>query len=200
MRFITNPSSGLMGIALANAAYFRGASVMLIRGPTTLEPVPWVKTVNVVSTEEMANAVRRAAEEHEVDAAILAAAPVDYRPREVFRGKIASGLDKLVLELVPTPKVVAELRKVFRGPIVGFAAEYAPSDEEAVERARRKLLKRGFDVILVNNVAKKGIGFSSPMNELYVVTREGPVEKLGPARKAFIAHMVLDIVKKLARR
>ncbi|RLG77669.1 MAG: bifunctional phosphopantothenoylcysteine decarboxylase/phosphopantothenate--cysteine ligase CoaBC, partial [Thermoprotei archaeon] len=188
VRFITNPSSGLMGIALANAAYFRGASVVLIRGPTMLEPAPWIKTIDVVSTEEMADAVRKAAEEYKVDAAILAAAPADYRPREVFQGKIASGLDKLVLELVPTPKVVAELRKVFRGPIIGFAAEYAPSDEEAIERARKKLSERGFDVILVNNVAKKGIGFSSPTNEVYVVTSEGPIKKLGPARKEFLAH------------
>ncbi|RLG87214.1 MAG: bifunctional phosphopantothenoylcysteine decarboxylase/phosphopantothenate--cysteine ligase CoaBC [Thermoprotei archaeon] len=198
VRFISNPSSGLMGVAIANAAYFRGADVVLVAGPLQVEPVPWIRVVRVTSTEEMAEAVKRVAAEG-IDAAVLAAAPADYRPAKRFGGKVSSGL-RITLELVPTPKVVEELRKVFRGPVIGFAAEYAERDEEAVERGRRKLVERGFDAIAINNVAKKGVGFTSPKNEVFIAMRSGEVIHVGPARKEYVAMVVLDVLKKLLGR
>ncbi len=192
VRFISNPSSGLMGIELARNAYFRGAEVTLIHGPTT-EIIPhYVESLRVETVEEMLHASIDKIKKSRYDAVILSAAPSDFRFRETFKEKIPSSLKPP--ELVPTPKISVQLRNYFNGLMVGFAAETAESLPELVEKAKRKLKERGFDLIVANNVENKNAPFGSLYNEVVIIRKDGKVKYVRKDLKAFIAMKVLDEV------
>ena len=196
VRFVSNPSSGTMGVAIANEAMFRGADVVLVHGPLCTSHKPYVRTVRVETTAEMAEAVER-----EVNAGynvvILAGAPADYRFKSVAGTKLDSATQVPVAEFERTEKVSARARKpgVF---LVGFAAETAKDDNELIEKAKRKKEKHGFDMVVANNAFRKDIAFASEYNEVVVVT-DREVVKLEKDFKTVIARELLDLVKKYAR-
>ncbi|MGH9692040.1 MAG: bifunctional phosphopantothenoylcysteine decarboxylase/phosphopantothenate--cysteine ligase CoaBC [Candidatus Acidiferrales bacterium] len=189
VRFLTNRSSGKMGYALAEAAVCRGARVVLISGPTDLRIPEGVDWVPVRSTEEMRNAVRERASEANV--VIMAAAVADYRPVATQAGKLKRGVGRLMLELEPTPDILAELgREKGSRILVGFAAE----TERIAENARAKLSRKGADMIVANDVTQEGAGFDTDTNVVTLFLRDGRDLPLPKMNKCDVANRILDQV------
>ena len=194
IRYLTNPSSGKMGIAIAREAYFRGADVTLIHGPVYTSVPHYIKSINVMSAEDMLKAVINEVKRRKYDVIIMAAAPTDFRFDKVIKGKIESS-ENIEVTLRPNPKISLEVRKYFEGLIVGFSAEYAKGDKNLLkEHAIRKLHERGFDLIIANDVSRTDVGFASDFNEVLIVNGK-EVAEVPKAPKSVIARIILDRIK-----
>jgi phosphopantothenoylcysteine decarboxylase/phosphopantothenate--cysteine ligase len=190
VRFLSNPSSGRMGYAVAEAARDRGAEVVLVAGPTCL-PDPWgVEVIRVESALEMRQAIL---ERYPwAEAVVMAAAVADYRPAEVLKDKEPKVEAERTLRLVPNPDILKELGERKEGRVlVGFAMETA----SGLERAREKLRRKNLDLIALNWVNREGVGFGSPENEVVLIARDGRVLELPRMEKRQVAHRILDLVK-----
>ena len=188
IKFITNRSSGKMGIAIAKAAALRGAEVTLVYGPGVESPPPNIKVIKVQTTQEMREAVSSELRER-YDVVVSAAAAQDLRPEKSFEKKLPHA-EAVSLKLVPAPRVLEEVRKLApEAFVVGFKAEYGASDEELLEAARSKL-EEGLDMVVANDVARPGVGFGAETNEVFIVTSSG-WERL-EGTKTEIAMKVLD--------
>ncbi len=193
VRFIGNRSSGRMGYALAEAARRRGARVILVTAPTGLACPAGVEIVQVVSSEEMSAAVMRRLREATI--VVMAAAVSDYRVRSVAAQKIKRESARAVLlELEATQDILREVvaQRVVGTIVVGFAAE----TQDAVANGRAKLVSKGVDAVVVNDVSVEGIGFDSEQNAGSFLTRGGTVE-LPTMGKTAMADRILDEVAKL---
>jgi len=193
VRFLSNRSSGRMGVALAAAAVDRGAEVLLVAGPICVAPPAGAEVTRVETAEEMRREALRLFPS--CDAAIMAAAVADFRPAAPAAGKIKkAGRAKLSLELEPAPDILAELGKS-RGDrvLVGFAAETGPAAAAAAEKLRRK----GLDLVVANDVTEPGAGFDAETNRVEIVRREGPPLALPLLSKREVADRVLDEVAAL---
>ena len=193
IRFISNPSSGTMGVAIANEAYFRGADVVLVHGPLCSHVKPVVKKrVEVETTEEMANEVEKSVKEG-YNIVILAGAPADYKFKNVASSKIDSHVEIPKVELEKTIKISSVIRKydVF---LVGFSAETAKDENELIEKAKIKKERHGFNLIVANNASRKDIAFSSIYNEVIVIG-DSFIKKISKNYKTIIARELLDIIK-----
>ncbi len=190
VRYLTNRSSGRMGYALAEAASRRGARVLLISGPVSLKPPSSAEITNVESAGEMRAAVLQLFPQATV--AIMTAAVSDYRPAQVATQKIKrNGATSLNLE--PTSDILAELSRQKKSQIiVGFAAE----TENVLENARKKLLTKSLDAIVVNDVSHEGVGFDSDRNAVTIITRAEVVE-VPETTKWEVAQRVLDQIVKM---
>jgi phosphopantothenoylcysteine decarboxylase/phosphopantothenate--cysteine ligase len=189
VRFISNPSSGKMGYALAQVAARRGAEVVLVSGPTSLADPEGVRVVRVTTAEEMAKAVE--AEVEGMDLFIGAAAVSDYRPATAALQKIKKTPADETLALTRTPDILAGLAARFTGSagapvLVGFAAE----TEEVISRAREKLKRKGCDLVVANKDGVPGAGFWSDTNRVAHVTADELAEIEGPKDK--VAEAILD--------
>ncbi len=192
VRFLTNRSSGKMGYALADAALRRGARVILISGPTALEPPSGAEFISVRSTEEMRRAVLERAAAATV--VVKAAAVADYRPVAPQAKKIKRGSERLTLELEPTPDILGDLaRETGRRILVGFAAE----TDQVAEHAREKLASKCADLIVANDVTREGAGFDIDTNIVALFTRDGRELTLPRMSKFDVANRVLDEVLRL---
>jgi phosphopantothenoylcysteine decarboxylase/phosphopantothenate--cysteine ligase len=193
VRYIGNRSSGKMGYALADAALSRGANVILVSGPTALHPPERCEIVRVTTAEEMRNAVLgRMAEATMV---IKAAAVADYRAANISEQKLKR-TGPMTLELSPTEDILAEVAKRRRPGqlIVGFAAE----TENLTENGRAKMLRKGADAIVVNDVSGQGVGIDSDNNAATFLTRSTSIEMPEmPKRK--LADRILDEIATLRR-
>jgi phosphopantothenoylcysteine decarboxylase/phosphopantothenate--cysteine ligase len=190
VRFISNPSSGRMGYAVAEAARDRGAEVVLVSGPTCLK-APWgVEVVRVESALEMRQAIL---ERYPwAKAVVMAAAVADYRPAEVLKDKEPKAEAEKTIRLVPNPDILKELGERKEGRVlVGFAMETA----SGLERAQEKLRRKNLDLIALNWVNREGVGFGSPENEVVLIARDGRVLELPRMEKRQVAHRILDLVK-----
>lgn len=195
VRYLTNRSSGRMGYAVAEAARRRGARVILVSGPTALQPPEGVVWEPVRTTEEM----RRALEQYLPEASLVvkAAAVADFRPTHVESQKIKRARGKLTLELVPTPDLLEGIRARKEGRlVVGFAAE----SERVVERARAKLESKSLDLVVANDVTQPGAGFDVETNIVTLLTRDGQEIPLPKMPKLAVAHRILDEVVRLRSR
>ncbi len=191
VRMLTNRSSGKMGFALARAARDAGAEVWLISGPTHLAPPDRVHFHPVVTTEEMKGAVEGCLP---ADIFIGAAAVSDYRPAEPQREKIKKHDERMMLALIRNPDIVAEVARTKPRPFtVGFAAETS----DLVSQARRKLLEKGLDLIIANQVGVPGIGFDADDNEAVLVEqdREKPLSRMS---KDQLARRIIDEITERA--
>lgn len=189
VRFISNRSSGKMGYALASMACRRGASVILVSGPTALKPPSGVVFLDVRSAEEMRAAVL--AHWTTCDAVIKAAAVADYRPRELFGRKVKKGREDRVLELTCNPDILGELgreRKDGTCVLVGFAAE----TDSVLENAQEKLNKKNLDILVANDVSRSDAGFDSDTNLVTILHRDGRVEELPLMPKDEVADQILN--------
>uniref|UniRef100_A0A7J3ZM43 Coenzyme A biosynthesis bifunctional protein CoaBC n=1 Tax=Fervidicoccus fontis TaxID=683846 RepID=A0A7J3ZM43_9CREN len=196
VRFVSNPSSGKMGVSLALEALFRGAHVSLVHGPI-VAPHSIDRSFEVETTEEMLCAVLKEVEEFKPNIVILAAAPTDFKPSRWFEGKLRSEDTPITLELVATPKVAEKVRESVadKAMLVLFVAEPVASDSELVELALKKKSKYKADVVVANNIARKDIGFSSDHNEVLVIYGEdNRVVKIGKTLKRIVARRVLDVI------
>ncbi len=194
VRYITNRSSGKMGYALARAAALRGAEVMLVSGPTSLNPPRNVKVFRVKTAAEMRDAVL--GHHAECDVVIKAAAVLDYKPRRQSKTKIKKLEEIQSLELVRNPDILAELgrrRSGKRSLLIGFAAE----THDLMSNAREKLRKKNLDMIIANDVSREDAGFESDTNAVKIIHRDGRVEELPLMTKEDLADRILDRVKKL---
>jgi phosphopantothenoylcysteine decarboxylase / phosphopantothenate---cysteine ligase len=191
VRFIGNRSSGKMGFAIAESAARQGAEVVLVAGPVSLPTPAGVPRIDVRSAAQMHAAVMAALP---VDAYIGAAAVADFTPLSVAPGKIKkqAGMDTLVLELVRTPDILAEVAVHAQRPrlVVGFAAE----TDHVEQYARGKLEKKKLDLIAANRVGIEGSGFESDDNALVVFGRDGFERMLGPAPKTELAGNLLELI------
>ncbi len=190
VRYLTNRSSGKMGYALADVAAAKGNRVILISGPTdaSLEVPDGVDFIPVESAMDMFCAVERWI--GKADVAIFAAAVADYRPVEISDQKIKKDGEELTLKLVRNPDILgcARGKFLFKGTLVGFAAE----TEHLLENARGKLLKKGCDMVVANDVSRKDIGFDSDENEVILVFSDDE-EPLAKADKHRVAHSVVEV-------
>lgn len=187
VRYLSNPSTGRMGFAIAAEAAARGAKVTLVSGPTELEPPPGVDVVRVTTAAEMLAACRRAFRDARVF--VATAAVSDFRPKRRVRGKVKKETAALTLELERTPDVLATLAAAKgRRFVVGFAAE----TDDVLANARGKLRRKNLDLIVANDVGKPGRGFGTEENVVHVIGRTGAPADLGPAPKAEIAASLWD--------
>jgi phosphopantothenoylcysteine decarboxylase / phosphopantothenate---cysteine ligase len=190
VRYIGNRSSGKMGYALAEAAMRRGAKVILISAPTALNPPSVAEYIAVQTAAEMRNGVLANLERSSV--VIKAAAVADFTVRNAADQKIKRK-SPVRLELEPTPDILAEVgaRKGSR-IVIGFAAE----TENGLENARKKLVSKSLDAIVLNDVSQPGIGFDSDRNAVTILTHSA-AETIPETSKWEVAHRVLDAVIKI---
>ena len=194
VRFISNRSSGKMGFAIAEAAAERGADVTVVAGVTSVDPPKDVKLVYGVSALEMYEAVMS-----ELSAATVfigAAAVADYTPSNIAESKIKKeGHDSMTLELTKTPDILSEVSSK-RGNgmlVVGFAAETM----DVVKYARSKLKNKSLDLIVANDITKKGAGFDTDTNIATILTRSGAEIELSLMSKREMADKILDEILRL---
>ncbi|ARM75962.1 phosphopantothenoylcysteine decarboxylase [Acidianus manzaensis] len=192
VRYISNPSSGTMGIAIANEALFRGADVVLVHGPLNSDIKPYSKEIRVETTDDMLNAILNLMEKEKYNVVILAGAPADYKFKEIAKEKIDSHTEVPKVELEKTPKLSEFIKN--KGFIVGFSAETVNSDEELIQKAKIKKQRHGFNIIVANNVKRKDIGFSSNYDEVIIITNNNIV-KIDKTFKTIIARKLLDVVR-----
>jgi phosphopantothenoylcysteine decarboxylase/phosphopantothenate--cysteine ligase len=193
VRFISNHSSGKMGVALAAAAWGRGANVTLVAGPITVAPPRGVAVVNVMSTEDMAAAVRQHLPSTKV--LIMAAAPADFKPEVVASEKLSkrAGLPSISLrrttDILRSTSAVRPLGSL----IVGFALETG----DALRRARGKLQEKDLDMIVVNDATEPGAGFAVDTNRVVLLFRDGREIELPLLHKDEVSQRILDNVEDL---
>jgi phosphopantothenoylcysteine decarboxylase / phosphopantothenate---cysteine ligase len=195
VRFISNGSSGKMGIALTEACIKDGAGeVCLIAGPGVQIPPDIKKVKRVGTTEEMQKAVLEELNTGEYDVFISAAAPADYTVLHPKSGKLSTqDKDRLVLELGATPKIVKTAKdKHPEVCIVSFKAEYGKA--ELLRRAKESLQNSGSDLVVANDVSRGDIGFGSDENEVTLIPREGEPKFLERASKDAIAEQIIGFL------
>lgn len=188
VRYISNRSSGKMGYAIAQAAQKRGAEVTLLSGPVAIEAPQGVKLVPFTTTQELLDRASELAQEQ--DLLIQAAAPADYRAKEIAPQKIKKqGGEPMTFTLVENPDVAATLGKAKRSGqvFVGFAAE----TNDVLAHARDKLARKNLDMIVANDVTRPGAGFDVDTNIVTLITKDGQ-EALPMMSKAEVAQRILD--------
>ncbi len=189
VRFLSNRSSGRMGYALAREAQRRGATVVLVTGPVSIDPPPGVEVVRVERAEEMRDAVLAAF--LDADALVMAAAPADFAIRQAAPRKLkrAAGLPDLQLTLAPD--ILAAVREIRRPEqvVVAFAAE----TEDLLANAARKLREKGADLLVANDVSRSDIGFDREENEVVVLSADGgEPDRIARSSKTVVAGLLLD--------
>ena len=189
VRFLSNHSSGKMGVALAESAWRRGAEVTFIAGPIAVPPPIGARVVSVGTTDDMADAVRAALAT--ADVLVMAAAPADFRPEAVSGQKIKKGTSAPNLALAHTTDILRDTRKARRPGtvVVGFALE----TEHLDVNAREKLEKKELDLIVANQTGD-GSGFGHDTNRVTLLGRDGSREALPLMAKADVADVILDRV------
>ena len=192
VRYITNRSTGKMGYALAEAARDRGANVTLISGPTRLTAPEGVEFVRIESSAQLCAAVLERGEK--ADVVIQAAAPADFRPKNVADRKIKKTGENMTLELEATTDIAAELgrRKQPGQILVAFAAE----TNDVMDNARGKLIKKNADLIVANDVSRSDAGFGVDTNVITLITAED-VRALEKMSKRAAAGAILSRVREL---
>lgn len=194
VRFITNHSTGKMGYALAKMAMLRGAEVTLVTGVTALKPPMFTEVVNVVSAEEMYEAVVSCASQ--MDIIIKAAAVADYRPAEAAQDKIKKSQGAGSISLVRTRDIIEELgRQKMEGQIHSFLCGFSMETKDLEENSKAKLEKKHLDMIAANNLKVEGAGFGTDTNVITLITSDG-TRKLELMSKEAAAGVILDEIQK----
>ena len=191
VRFLSNRSTGKMGFAVAQAAVERGHPVTLVAGPVSLPTPPGVTRVDVVSAREMLAAIERCLPQ--CDALVMSAAVADWRPAQEAGAKLKKRAMSPLLQLVPNPDILQTLaplkgRRVF----VGFAAETG----DPIEEAQRKLIDKGLDLIVANDVTVPGAGFAVDTNAVTLISA-APLGQVGSPKQPSLPPQVLPLQSKL---
>jgi phosphopantothenoylcysteine decarboxylase/phosphopantothenate--cysteine ligase len=194
VRFIGNPSTGKMGIALAQAAFHRGAKVTLVHGaiaPELLKLIPKIKTISVTSAAEMEKAML--AHFSNADWTIMAAAVADVKPSQYHGEKLPKKSLPSSLKLEPVPDIVAKLAKLKQPhqKLIGFAAQTGDILTPAIDKLNRKKL----DAIVANPIDKSEAGFGSDNNQGIFIDLKGRQAKIPPCSKLELAHRLIDFLQ-----
>ena len=194
VRFITNHSSGKMGMALAKAAMLRGAKVTLVKAHTEVEPPMFVDVVNVTSAEDMFNAVTAKADD--CDIIIKAAAVSDYTPAICADNKLKKSDSDMSIELVRTKDILKHLgeHKKENQIICGFSME----TQNLLENSTKKLASKNCDMICANSLKAEGAGFGVDTNAVTIITAKGS-EELPIMSKDEVAHKILNAISELKK-
>ncbi|WP_332630721.1 bifunctional phosphopantothenoylcysteine decarboxylase/phosphopantothenate--cysteine ligase CoaBC [Halalkalibacter flavus] len=195
VRYFTNHSSGKMGYAIAEAARLQGAKVVLISGPTQIEPPEEVEVIHVVSAKEMFEASMRYYEK--ADIVIKSAAVADYRPKDTFEQKRKKQPGTWFIEMERTTDILQTLgnQKVDQ-ILVGFAAE----SEHVEEYAMKKLHSKNLDLIIANNILQEGAGFKGDTNIVTTFTKDGDKKEYPVLAKREVAQFIIsDIISYMER-
>lgn len=188
VRYISNFSSGKMGIAIADSAYNQGAQTVLITSVKVQKPY---KVIQIESATDMQKAVFDELEDS--DCVIMAAAVADYRAKNIanYKMKKTSPDGEISIELTQNPDILKEICTKKTNPnqiIVGFCAE----SEDLIKNAKEKITKKGCDYLIANDISRKDIGFSSDFNEVTILKKNGEMKALSRATKAEIADKILE--------
>ncbi len=189
VRVITNPSSGRMGYALAEAARARGADVVLVSGPTELTPPTGLKTQHVETTEQMQQAVQGLV--GSADALIMSAAPADYRPATQSSKKRPRSNGAFTLELEATPDILGSLKRRKGMIVVGFAL----GTGNGLANARSKMQNKALDYVILNDATEPGAGFEVTTNRVTILGPGGKQVDLPLLPKRDVADRILDVVE-----
>ena len=190
VRYITNPSTGKMGYAVAQAARERGAEVILVSGPTNLPSPAGVETIRVTTSDEMAKAVMDKRKRCKV--VIGAAAVGDFAPEQKADQKIKKQPGEFTLKLKPTVDIMAELGKHKNNRVlVGFSVE----TRDLLENSGKKLKSKNLDMIVCNDITQAGAGFATDTNIVTILDKNGRVEPLPQMTKLETAHRILDRIR-----
>ena len=199
VRFLSNPSTGKMGFAVAAEAARRGFDVVLVAGPVSLKTPAGVRRIDVVSARDMLKAVKSAIAGRAPCVFVSTAAVADFRPDKCAAQKLKKGCMDGILRLVRNPdilKTVGLARKKTRGKfpvLVGFAAETGDAVAEAVRKCREKRL----DMVVANDVTEKGAGFGTNTNKVVFVFPDGTSRRLPLMSKRRVARKILDEATRL---
>lgn len=198
VRFISNPSSGKMGYALAAVAHRRAAEVHLVSGPSSLSAPSGIHLAKVRTAQEMHDVIVPLAPQ--MDAVIMAAAVGDYRPRQPAPQKVKKLKTEEKVALVKNPDILGHLghcRGASERPVlIGFAAE----TENLIANAREKLIQKNLDLIVANDLTQTGSGFGWDTNQVKIIDRRGNVTELPSLTKEQVAELLLDRVQALLDR
>ena len=194
MSFLSNPSTGKMGFAIAAEAARRGHEVVLIAGPVALKTPKGVKRIDVVSAREMLaaclDAIRHDGDAKTSVAFISTAAVADWRPAKCAAKKLKKGEMASTLKLVRNPdilKTISKLSKPSKPSLVGFAAE----TDHVLKEAARKCREKGLEFIVANDVTKQGCGFGTDTNKVTFVFPDGTLKKFPLMTKRLVAKRIL---------
>jgi len=195
VRFLSNRSSGKMGVAIAGAAWRRGADVTLIAGPLAVAPPVGATVISVETTDAMREAV--AAQLPTADVLVMAAAPADFRPATVAAQKIKKGAALTDIAVVPTDDILLATRdlRAAHAIVVGFALE----TEAALAGGREKLRRKALDMVVVNDATEPGAGFGTDTNRVTFLVGDGQPDALPLLDKTDVADAILDRVEGLMR-
>lgn len=194
VRYITNHSTGKMGYAIARRAMLRGANVTLISGPVSIPPVPFVRTVSIVSAEDMFQAVKENLPENDI--LIKSAAVADYRPLEINSEKMKKKDGDMTIELERTTDILQYVgeHRTKEQVICGFSME----TQNMLENSRKKLKKKKLDMIVGNNLRDKGAGFGTDTNLVTIITKEEE-KSLELMSKDMVADEILNEILKIRK-
>ncbi|UCC27248.1 MAG: bifunctional phosphopantothenoylcysteine decarboxylase/phosphopantothenate--cysteine ligase CoaBC [Candidatus Bathyarchaeota archaeon] len=198
VRIITNKSSGLMGIEVAREALLRGAEVTVIYGPGTATPPAGARVICVETTTEMHEAVVSELKSEKYNAVIAAAAATDWIPKKSYDFKVSTHkTTALDVKLETTPKIIDIVKETSPNAfLVAFKAEYNVSDETLVQNAHQRLKQARADLIVANDVARKGVGFRVETNEIFIVDGRKEVVHVPLTTKREAAKSLLGVVAK----
>jgi phosphopantothenoylcysteine decarboxylase / phosphopantothenate---cysteine ligase len=195
VRYLSNRSSGKMGYALAEAALATGHEVVLVTGPVSLPAPERARTVKVMTSDQMHDAVHQNLPG--CDVLVMCAAVADYKPAKASPQKIKKGAAGLILELVPTRDILASIAPHENNPlVVGFAAE----TNDLEENARKKLRAKNCDMVVGNDVSRADRGMESDDNEVTIFFRNGEITKIPRASKKNIALELVKIISNMREK
>jgi phosphopantothenoylcysteine decarboxylase/phosphopantothenate--cysteine ligase len=195
VRILTNRSSGKMGYALAQQAFFHGAKVILVAGPNDLSPPPGIEYYPVVTALEMEQVVKNKVNQSHV--VIASAAVADYRSKKILFRKMKKGKNEITMDLVANPDIIGEIgRKKGEKVLVGFAVETDNEEENALLKLRKKHL----DMIILNNPVEDGAGFAADTNRVTIFKKRGKPIRLPLMNKSEVAASIIDEIVKILNR
>jgi len=196
IRVITNKSSGKMGVAVAEEALARGAQVTLIYGPGMAVPPKSAKLISVETTELMHKAVASELRSKKYNMVIATAAAADWKLEKPFQRKVPTrSTPELILKLKPTQKIIKMVKKISPNTfLVPFRAEHGLSDRELVEKAFELIKEVSADLVAVNDIGRKGVGFEVDTNEIYIVDRNKTVIHVPLTTKREVAKRLFEAI------
>ena len=191
-RCLTNPSTGKMGISIANECVRRGAEVILVSSVDNDTISSKVKKIKITSTNDMFEVVKNNFKD--CDFIIKAAAVSDYTPVQVFDKKVKKQDGNLTIEFQRTQDILKYVgdNKTDKQKVIGFAAE----TNNLIEYAKEKIVKKNLDFIVANDISKKDIGFGSDDNEVYIIDKHDNIKKIDKSNKNNIAKAIVDEISK----
>ena len=192
VRFITNRSSGKMGVALAEECYLRGADVLLLRAKSSVHPRYLIKEKIFNTVEELMNLIKNNIKN--TDFFYQVAAVSDYKMKQSFKGKLSSK-KSVTLNLIPQLKIINQIKKISpKTTLIAFKAEYRLSEKELINEGQKKLKESKADFVIVNDISRNDRGFESDNNEIYIISKNKQVKKVSLTTKREIAKEIVEFV------